>query len=283
MDENEPLFAALIQSVESAYPSLRVLPELLARALAERSLSPSDLVSPENRSTIADIYLAEACACADGQALRVFDASFAGELDLAIAKSPRLGISQDEFRQIFHERFLVAESGGRSRIASYRGQGALRSWVRVTAARLVVDLSRKPKHPEPWSDAELMRHLPATQDPEVEYLRHAYAQQLPEAFGRALSQLTARQRNLLRQRHLHGLGGAQLASLYGVHRATVFGWLDTARKELLDRLREAIRLQVSAHDLDSIVTLLGSRLEISVRRMLDSRLEDEPNEKTSPR
>jgi RNA polymerase sigma-70 factor, ECF subfamily len=264
---DETLAAALIQSIEAEYPELRVSPDVLARAIADRSLAPD--------TKIADLYLAEACACADEHALRIFDATFGSELDVAIAKSPRLGVSQDEFRQIFRERFLVARPDGRARIATYHGHGPLKAWVRVAAARLVIDLSRRPKEPEPYSDADLMRHLPATADPEIEYLRRAYAEQLPEAFSQALSRLSVRQRNLLRQRHLHGLGGVQLATLYGVHRATVFGWLDAARKALMDHLREAIRVRVPAHDLESIVNLLGSRLEMSVRRMLDSRLEDE--------
>jgi RNA polymerase sigma-70 factor, ECF subfamily len=268
---HHPGVVTLIRAIVTAYPSLRVAPDVLAQALAERSLA-----TEAELEHVADVYLAEACARGDEAALRVFDAALGRELDLAIAKSPSLGVSSDEFRSIFRERFLVAEPGGRARVATYRGQGTLKSWVRVAAARLVVDLSRKPKDPEPFPDAELLQHLPQAADPELEYLRRAYAAELPQAFDRAILQLTVRQRNLLRQRHLHGLGGAQLATLYGVHRATVFAWLDAAREALLGHLRDALQARVAAHDLDSIVKLLGSQFQISVRRLLDSRLEDEP-------
>src|SRR5262249_19815270 len=157
----------------------------------------------------------------------------------------------------------------------YSGRGTLKSWVRVAAARLVVDLARKRREAEPRSEDELARLLPATADPELEYLRHAYADTVPRAFRQALEKLSVRQRNLLRQRYLHDLGGVELAAMYGVHRATVFGWLDGARVALLDHVRDAIRNQVPGHELDSIVALLGSHLEVSVRRLLDSRLEDE--------
>lgn len=222
-----------------------------------------------------DLALAAACARGDDAALRTFDRRHGEDLDVAIAKSPGLRVSKEEFRQLFRERMFVAEPGVAPRIAGYAGRGTLRAWVRVAATRLVIDLSRAKRQPEPASDEALASLLPPTDDPELVYLRDAYAALLPKAFEDALARLAPRQRNLLRQRYLHGLSGDKLAQMYGVHRGTMFGWLEEARRALLGHVRTAMHARVPAQALDSIVALLGSRLDLSVGRMLVFDLEPE--------
>jgi RNA polymerase sigma-70 factor (ECF subfamily) len=222
----------------------------------------------------ADLALADACARGEPVALRAFDARYGGDLDLAIGKSPGLGLGKDEFRQQFRAHVMVGEPGRAPRIAGYGGRGPLRAWVRVTATRLVIDLARRPEQPAPLGD-ELDALLPPTGDPETGYLRHAYGDHLAAAFADALAALTPRQRNLLRQKHLHELTGERLAAMYGVHRATVFGWIEDARKALLKHLGQALRARTAGHDLDSVLGAVGSRLDLSVRRLLDDHLEDD--------
>lgn len=223
----------------------------------------------------ADLHLAAACARGDDAAIAAFDRLYGPELDRAIAKSPRLGLTKDEFRQLVRAKLFVAEGGKAPRITSYSGRGALKSWVRVTAARVVVDLARAHEGRDQPSDQAMLDRIPGRANPELAYLRHAHASHVPEAFELALQKLTVRQRNLLRQRYLHGLGADKLVPLYGVHRATVFGWIDDARKALLVNLRDALARRVPGTELESIVDLLGSELDLSVRRLLDSKLEDD--------
>jgi len=240
-----------------------------------------------------DLLLAEACARGENAALVAFDRLYGADLDLAIRKSPGLGVTADEFRQIFREHVFVAPDPERPpRIASFTARGTLRAWVRVTATRLVVDLARKPDVPEPMSDDDLSQRLAQTGDPELDYLRHAYGVALPEAFRQGLQALTVRQRNLLRQRYLHDLGADKLAVLYGVHRATMFAWIEEARVALLDRVRAAMLANVAgdsssesgASAMQNLVAALGSRLDVSVRRLLESQLEPEkkPRARSSP-
>jgi len=248
----------------------------IAEAMGPR-LDPEAKDAEAELSALAveDLALAAACARGEDAALRAFDRRHGEDLDLAIAKSPNLRTSKEEFRQLFRDRMFVAEPGAPPRIAGYAGRGSLRAWVRVTATRMVIDLSRAKKQPEPVSDDALASLLPATADPEITYLRDAYASLLPAAFDDALAKLTPRQRNLLRQRYLHGLSGDKLAGMYGVHRGTMFGWIEDARRSLLGHVRSAMHARVPAHQLDSIVALLGSRLDLSVGRMLVHDLEPE--------
>jgi RNA polymerase sigma-70 factor, ECF subfamily len=220
-----------------------------------------------------DVALAAACARGEAKALAEFEARFGVEIDRAIHKSPRLGVSADEFRQLIRERLFVAAGGKPARIAGYQGKGPLKSWVRVTCARLVVDIARKSGSEIPKDDEEIARRLPAAPDAELDHLRRAYGEVLPEAFAAALTGLTPRQRNLLRQRFLHELTVERLAAMYQVHRSTIFEWLNQARGDLQSHLKIALAARVPGPDLDSVVALLGSELELSVRRMLASQLE----------
>ncbi len=274
LDDLEERLARLARDTNGTYAELPVEMSAFTRVIARRveGTAPADELTGLHAP---DLYLADACARGEDAALRIFDRYFGADIDRAIAKSPRLGLSPDEFRQLVRERLFVATDERRPRIAGYQGRGALRSWLRVTVTRLVVDIARRQKGTETPQDDELISRLPSTDDPELNYLRHAYANALPPAFERALAGLTIRQRNLLRQRFLHELTVERLATMYAVHRATMFEWLAKARQALLLGLREALAQQLPGHDLDSVVAALSSRFELSVRRMLDSRLEQE--------
>ncbi len=225
----------------------------------------------------ADLALACACAAGHADALARFEAEFARDLDLAHARGGGHVMAKDEFRQRVRERLFVAVPGRELRIAAYGGRGSLRSWVRVTAARVLIDVARKATPPDaPANDTRLFDRVADREDPELEYMRRAYGAAVPEAMREGLAALTARQRNLLRQRYLFGMSTDRLATMYAVHRATAFRWLEEARAALFTGMRHALgeRLRVADHELDSVIELLASRVDVSVRRLLDSRLED---------
>lgn len=244
--------------------------ELFADSLA-RTLEDIDGL---DTLAVADLYLAAACGRGDQSAMQQFDKTCGPELDRAISRSPKLGWSKAEFRQHVYVRLFVGEPGRAPKILSYRGLGSLRGWVRVMASRLIIDLSRRRAEPRVGDDA-LLDRLEDTHDTELDYLRHAYGPQLRVAFEGAVAALTVRQRNLLRQRYLHEVPSDTLAKLYSVHRSTLYLWLDQARAALLEQARARLSAAVPGDRLESVVALLGSQLQVSVRRMLESKLEAE--------
>ena len=145
----------------------------------------------------------------------------------------------------------------------------------MTTSRLVIDLSRARKRPEATGDESLVERMSDGQDTEMAVLRHSYGPALEQAFTTALAALDVRQRNLLRQRYLHDVSADALAKMYGIHRATMFGWIDKARKSLLLEVRNALAASVPGDKLESVVGMLGSELHLSVRRLLNSQLEPE--------
>lgn len=249
----------------------------LAAAMGARC--PADAADADVLDTfeVVDLALALGCARGEPRALAVFEATFGADMDRAIRKSPTLGLSPEEFRQIVREKLFVPAPHTDPRIASYGARAPLAGWVRVTCARTVIDLARRRDDRETLTDdSALLERMPGTHDPEVELVRRRYAEVLPRAFEAALAKLEPRQRNLLRQRYVHGIAASVLAKSYAVHRATLFTWVEAARTELLVELRVALRDLVAGANLDSVMGVMGSELDLSLRRLLDSRIEDEP-------
>ena len=61
----------------------------------------------------------------------------------------------------------------------------------------------------------------------------------------------------------------ELATSYRVHRATIARWLARARQDLLERTRQRLALAVGASgaEVDSIVRVLGSELDVSLSKL----------------
>jgi RNA polymerase sigma-70 factor len=142
--------------------------------------------------------------------------------------------------------------------------------VRVTAARLVVDLARQSAPDRPEGEEPVFDRLPGALDLETEVIRAASRKDLSDAMKRAFARLDARDRNLLRQRYVHDLSGDKIAQMHGVHRATAFGWIEAARKALLSNIEQELGGRRGNRELLSLLGALGSRLDISLRAVMVS-------------
>jgi RNA polymerase sigma-70 factor (ECF subfamily) len=111
---------------------------------------------------------------------------------------------------------------------------------------------------------------PVADDAEMAILKTHYREQFRAAFAVALAELLPRDRTLLRQHYLLGLGIGQIAAMYGVHRATAARWIERCTRVLLTTTRRtlATHLRVDRTDVDSILRLVRSKLEISIRAAL---------------
>ncbi len=73
-------------------------------------------------------------------ALAAFEATHLGDLRAVYGQVRGTRPPLDEFLQIMRHKLFVGEH---PKIAEYGGTGELKSWVRVTGARTLVDLARK--------------------------------------------------------------------------------------------------------------------------------------------
>ncbi len=254
----------------AAHPSLRASARgfglQLGRNLPARS-SSRELLGVH----AADLFLAVACAEGDALALKLLER---GPMGHAVAGLGRLDPSPsftDEVRQLLRQKLLMPDAAGLPRIADYSGRGALSNWLKAAAFRTALNHRRDTQRELPTEDEEALLALPAPDaDPELHYLKRTYRAEFKAAFSGALGALTGQERNILRMHVLDGLGTDEIGALYRVHRTTVARWIGRARENLLEQTRRTLaeKLQVDRSELDSLLNLVRSQLDVSLTRFL---------------
>ena len=241
--------------------------EHLARRVRERASEPAERVI--RTMPAADLYLAAACADGDKAAVAAFRDSFVPGVRQALGKLGLSAATIDETVQRVLVMLFVG-NGSAPQIAGYGGRGTLRSWVRSIAIRTGRRLSGVEYAGAPGDD-ELGVLPAAVKDPELEMLRTRYRDQVRQAFAAAFAQLSERQRNVLRQYYIDGLTIDQLGALYQINRATAARWVAGARLAVVTATRNQLvdRYNVATTEVDSIIRLVRSQLDLSVRELSD--------------
>ena len=269
-DELVPLLRERYERGAAAWPGVSVDAEQFARAIIRR------IHDAEPRSSLQalvtdDLYLACGCAAGDLAALAAFERHCGPVIVQAFAT---MGASPDEradLEQVVRTRLLVAPGDGRApRIASYAARGSLRAWVRVVAAREAARRMPRECREIATEDEQLARLLVGQDDPEIGYLKRIYLDEFKRAFQAAIEALDPGDRLVLQQYALDGLTIDQLAALHGVHRATAARRVQGARERVLANTERELfeRLHLTRSELDSVMRLIHSRLEVSLERVL---------------
>jgi RNA polymerase sigma-70 factor (ECF subfamily) len=226
-------------------------------------------MSPEDEA------LVQGCLRGDAEAQRTFVARFGPAID-AVARRFSRKISADDARQLVLARLLVGEAGATSRLASFRGEGSLAGFVRVVAARVLVNALEKKTEDVL---AESMFELATASGSPEDALRDAEGRdRMKRAFEAAVAELDERDRALLRYTLIDGASIDALGSLYGVHRATAARWLEAAKESLGRAMRRAL---VDAGALprdraDAVHASVVSRVDLSLARVLGPREAEVP-------
>jgi len=241
--------------------------EHLARRVRDRASESAERVI--RAMPAADLYLAGACADGDAAALTAFRDAFMPGVRQALGKLALSPMTIDETVQRVLVMLFVGE-GGPPQIGGFGGRGTLRSWVRSIAVRTGRRLSGI-EHAGTPGDDELTALPAAVKDPELEMLRARYREQVRSAFAAAFAHLSERQRNVLRQYYIDGLTIDQLAGLYQINRATAARWVAGARLGVVTATREQLvdHYGVGTTEVDSIIRLVRSQLDLSVRELND--------------
>jgi RNA polymerase sigma-70 factor, ECF subfamily len=177
----------------------------------------------------------------------------------------------DEIRSLIEESFVVRAAEARPPGAErYTGRGSLDSLLRAMAVRVALRQRDRHKRELPLASSDLEQLGPALGDPSLELMRARYRAAFQSALTSAVESLSARERNVLRLYVLEGLSVDRIGVAYQVHRSTVSRWLSASRERLLQRTRESLMtaLGVPPDDVDSLIRILSSRLELSLSRLL---------------
>jgi len=278
-DEARPRFedaAALAETLTqlreaalAAYPDLAVDAATFAAELARRLGAAA---SPEQLARVrADhVHLAIACAAGDPLAVRRFEDEFLGEVDATARRLRARPDQADEVRSHMRRILFVSEPRRPAALREFSGRGDLRSYLRVIATRELVRVINKGRREVGITDDAFLDMLSPASDPQLGYLRERYRPEVDAAMRAALSALSDQPRALLRYSVVDGWTIDRIGALYGIHRATAARRIAAAREELGGAIRAelAARLAISIGEVDSIVRLVQSRIEVSIERLL---------------
>jgi RNA polymerase sigma-70 factor (ECF subfamily) len=270
----EELLARVLETARRAWPAVALDPGRFVAHLA-RLLPEGQPPEALERMHLADLYLARACAEGVPAALAAFESHVLPEVDAAVARLKLPPSTVDEVRQLVRQKMLLSGPETPAKLAAYPGTGPLSGWVRAAALWQALDLQRQRSGPAQSDDGDLSLAVAPGDDPELAYLKTTYRTEFAASFSQALSELSPRQRNFLRLKYLDGLNIDQLGALYGVHRSTAARWTVSAQEALLQETRRLLteRLRLTGSQLDSVLRLISSQLDVSLGRLLRSRLD----------
>lgn len=250
---------------QAAWPEFEVPAEGFAEhvfTVLGQPAGPEDL----GRLHVDELLLVYAVLSGETAALRAFEQRYVHELE-GVAARVDAGTA-DEVVQRLRDRLLV---GPEAKLRDYAGTGSLRRWLKVATKRQALDLQRGiGRRRESGSVA--VDSFASKVDPELDYIKAHYRAEFREAFASAMQDLEPRSRTMLRLHLVHSLSIDEIAPMHQVHRATVARWIARARSELAERTRAelALRLGVETSEVESVIHLIASRMDITVTRHLQS-------------
>jgi RNA polymerase sigma-70 factor (ECF subfamily) len=255
----------------------RELPELgdaideraLVRTLAVRA-PDRDVAGYLDRCHPGELALAQAASRGHPEAIARLERDHRGVLDAVCARYTGPALAVADLRQILREKLYVAPPGERPKLAEYAGQGKLASWLRITAVRVCLDLARRKDRAReaPTADGELA--MPDPRDLSLEVIKAEYRAAVAEAMRDAAARLDLADRHLLHQHFVAGLSIDELGVALGIHRATAARRVARAREAYLADVRGLLadRLRLSRDELDGVIGMVLSRLDVSISRLL---------------
>jgi RNA polymerase sigma-70 factor (ECF subfamily) len=270
---------AAVDRARASRPTLEVDAHRFVAHLARHLPDGTDPIAALSRMHTDDMWLV--CGCLEGNtaAESTFERECIAAIDPMLAHMQLDVTMVDEVKQAVRAKLLVSTDGAVPRIGDYAGRGDLRSWVGVIAMReALTSLRHRGRHPAAGGEDRLMSMESPALGPELAFLKQHYRDAFEVAFKAALTDLSPRARNALRHHYVHRLTIDQLAAMYGVHRSNAARRIANAREALMTgtRRRLAEALNVERDEFESIMRLIQSRLDLSVRRLLEEGAEPDP-------
>jgi len=225
------------------------------------------------RCHVVELAVAQAASLGNAAAIAAIERDHRGVLDGVCWRYAGAAHSAADLAQILREKLYVAPPGELPRIAEYSGQGHLASWLRITAVRVFLDLGRRKDRAREAPTADGVLAMPDPGDLSLEIIKAEYRAAVGQAMRDATAQLDLADRHLLHQHFIAGLSIDQLGVALGIHRATAARRVVRAREALVADTRAllAARLKLSDDELDEVIGLVLSRLDVSIPKLLDAR------------
>lgn len=266
---DETALAAALEArwvqARAAWPGVEVPAEAFLAHVADRI----DPANPAGWTALLtdDLYVAAGCAAGAPAAIAACQRACQRDIDRGLSSVDAPVAIHDEVTSALYARVFVGTEDAPPAILAFSGRGGLRKWMRVAATRLALNVLRSQHREAPLPET---MELADAQDLELGHLRRTYQEAFRAAFADAMGELTAEQRTLLRMHLIDKLSIDDLARLHHVHRTSTARWLREARALLAEGTRRRLHgsLGVGEAELDSIMVLVRSQLDLSLTRLL---------------
>jgi RNA polymerase sigma-70 factor, ECF subfamily len=269
-----PRLVELCAAAHEAHPDLAIDDAALVASIARRAPAGAELADYLTRCRAGDLALAVGASKGNEAAITELERTFRATIDAACRRFAGPGQTADDLKQILRSKLFVAEPGKSPKIADYAGQGFLDNWLRVTAVRVFLDLlKRKDRTREASAEDDDVLSLPQPGDLALDVVKAEYRAAVAEAMFSGAQQLPPGDRHLLRQHLVQGLSIDQLGAVLGIHRATAARRIARAKEQLVAETRRhlALKLRLEEHELDDVIGLVMSRLDVSIAKLLATR------------
>lgn len=269
-DDAAAALARLCERARRERPAVPIDDDALAQH-ARRHAGEAPHADALDAMCAGDLALARACAAGDPAAIATLDGELARVATLAVRGLRGSDAERDETLQEVRAKLLVGDGTRAPRIADYAGRGELARWLKATVVRTYLNRVRGVRREVAVDDALVFERLMAPElEPELAFLKRRYGAEIKAAVAEALAELPDTQKVLLRHRFVDELTVDEIAGLHRVHRATVHRWLADARDRLRARIEELLRarLGLDTADLDSVLRVVASQLDVSLVRVL---------------
>jgi RNA polymerase sigma-70 factor, ECF subfamily len=222
-----------------------------------------------NPERACDLYLACACVAGLPAAVAEFVSKFGERIPAYLGRLARNADLVAEVRQVIVIRCLVADGEKPPALTGYSATGSLEGWLRATAVREALALNRRSERNSDGVEAALEARMPWA-DREISLFKQIYREPVSRAFAAACSEIATEDRVLLRLHYVEGVTTANLASMFGVSRATLIRRLAGARQSLVERVRASLKQAagVADQDFDSILRLVQSQIDLRLSAVL---------------
>jgi RNA polymerase sigma-70 factor, ECF subfamily len=268
----------LLGAARQAWPALQVDDATFMRRVGEAVAGNPDCAAALSKLHAPDLYFACALTAADSRALAEFERMYLPEVSGYLAQTNPSATVVDDVKQSLREHLFVAKGGSRPRIASYTGRGPLGAWLRMVAIRAARDLFRA-RGPTVGLDSPLQASASEPEhskiratalDPEMSHLKQRYGKEFNQAFHAVLTALPMRERTILRLYFFDAMNITEIGAMYQVHASTVARWLARAKESIFEQTRLLLRqqLKLDSREFESLMTLVQSQLDVSVRTFL---------------
>lgn len=193
----------------------------VTRKYLGENLSQSTAFAFINRLHTDDLYLALACARSSEAAWERLTKLYRVFIRKVADNACSTADVAREIADSIPGHIFLPDASGCSRIASYEGRSSLAAWLSAVVNDRAVKEHRRCKNFEQIDNFPDIADHDALSRIEAALRAGRYASLIRDALIAANKSLSERERFILTLRYLDGLGGAEVASVLGVHPSTV--------------------------------------------------------------